>query len=419
MTLISIVTLWGLGSFASLVAKDSDPAILVLGEEIRLSGKESRIWISDQKRLKAVSRGGHLVLKPLKEGLVDVRINSEAKQFSIMSPPAARTWVSLKRISALLVGPEARLVQGRPSLTGRLHRAEDYDDILKALPVDADWDLRLQMSPSTQKQVSERIAKNAGLTTSPVFLFGDLAELRHFGTVDEIKNLQRTLRPFGITVTRDEAAVETAPVVRVEIAVAEVRRDAMKSWGIGWPQTAEAKLLPEGKWQGSELVFNAKAFESAGQGRMLARPSLLCRSGKEAEFMAGGEFPIKVFNTRMQDIIWKKYGILVRVKPKADSSGRMSLSLEVEISTIDGARTVDGVPGMLTNRVSSHFDLQRPRVIALSGLVKQEDSHSRGGLLGLSSLPIIGSLFSSRDWRENRTELVIFVRPEIVSEEAP
>jgi pilus assembly protein CpaC len=401
------------------IHSSADPQILVLGEELRLTGHESRIWIANPKILKAVSMGGRLVLKPLKEGLVDVRINSTEKQFAILSPAAARTWTAMQKVAGLIVGADASLVEGRPSLTGRLHRIEDYDEILRALPQDADWDLRSALSPKMQSQVSARITKTAGLSTSPALVFGEVAEWRFFGSVEDAKLMQKRLRAFGIRVIRDESAVDTAPMVKVEIAVAEVRRDAMKSYGIGWPQSAEAKLLADGKWQGSELVFNAKAFESAGQGRLLARPSLLCRSGKEAEFMAGGEFPIKVISTRMQEIIWKKYGILVRVKPKADSSGRMSLALDVEISTIDGSRTVDGVPGMLTNRVSSHFDLQRPRVIALSGLVKQEDSNSREGLLGLSRLPIIGSLFSSRDWRENRTELVIFVRPEIVKEDSP
>ena len=153
--------------------------------------------------------------------------------------------------------------------------------------------------------------------------------------------------------------------------------------------------------------------------RVLARPNLLCRSGKEAEFVAGGEFPIKIFNYRQQDVVWKRYGIVLKIKPKADASGRISLGLETEVSTIDPAHTVDGIPGMLTNRVASYFDLTRPRTIVLSGLLKNEDSVHNAGVPGLSGLPILGPLFGSKEWKENRTELVIFVRPSIVSEEEP
>lgn len=129
--------------------------------------------------------------------------------------------------------------------------------------------------------------------------------------------------------------------------------------------------------------------------------------------MAGGEFPIKTFNYLKQDVVWKRYGILLKVKPKADSSGRIALAVETEVSSIDPSRTVEGIPGLLTNRVASHFDLNRPRTVILSGLLKNEESYSSSGLLGLSSLPILGPLFGSREWKENRTELVIFVRPSI------
>ncbi|RYZ78230.1 MAG: type II and III secretion system protein, partial [Proteobacteria bacterium] len=153
-----------------------------------------------------------------------------------------------------------------------------------------------------------------------------------------------------------------------------------------------------------------------GKGRILASPTLLCRSGKEAEFLAGGEFPIRMMNLRMQDVVWKKYGVQMKVRPKADSSGRMSIALDIEVSTIDGSRGVDGIPAMLTNRMSSHFDLSKPQTIALSGLIKNEESNRQAGLPLLSRIPVLGALFSSRDFQENRSELIIFVRPSIVKE---
>jgi pilus assembly protein CpaC len=140
----------------------------------------------------------------------------------------------------------------------------------------------------------------------------------------------------------------------------------------------------------------------------------LCRSGKEAQFLAGGELPIKITAHKRQDVVWKKYGVLLKIKPVADFSGRMSIALETEVSTIDTSNTVDGLPGLLTNRIESHFDLKESRTIALSGLIKHQSGQSSQGLPGLSSVPILGSLFASREFRDDKTELVVFVTPEVV-----
>jgi len=117
----------------------------------------------------------------------------------------------------------------------------------------------------------------------------------------------------------------------------------------------------------------------------------------------------------MQDVVWKKYGIIMKVKPRADFSGKMSISIETEVSSIDPSTVGEGVPALFTNKIQSHFDLNESRVIALSGLIKNEQSESSKGLPGLSRIPILGALFSSKDFRDNRTELVVFVRPEVLS----
>ena len=105
----------------------------------------------------------------------------------------------------------------------------------------------------------------------------------------------------------------------------------------------------------------------------------------------------------------------MKVKPIADESGRMSISLETEVSSIDDSRMVDGIPGLYTNRVQSYFDLNESKTIALSGLIKSEEGKASEGIPGISRIPILGALFASQDFREHRTELVIFVKPEIVN----
>jgi pilus assembly protein CpaC len=142
---------------------------------------------------------------------------------------------------------------------------------------------------------------------------------------------------------------------------------------------------------------------------------LLCRSGKEAEFMAGGEFPVKVSSFRSSEVVWKSYGIRLHVKPLADVSGRMSIAIETEVSELDEShKTDDQIPGLFTNKMQTHFDLTRSRTIALSGLIKSGQSRHSSGLPGLSSLPILGPLFSSQEFKDEQSELVIFVTPEVM-----
>jgi pilus assembly protein CpaC len=230
------------------------------------------------------------------------------------------------------------------------------------------------------------------------------------------ERLEQVLGEYGFRVDHGSTALGLEPLVRVRIIVAEFRKSMMQRTGIGWPGSVTAKILPEFAFPG-DAVFSVdlKALESRGVAKVLASPTLVCRSGKEAQFLAGGEFPIKIANFKNQDVIWKKYGVLLKIQPKADFSGRMSLAIQTEVSSIDSSRSVDGVPGLLSNRIETHFDLASSRTIALSGLIKKDTGHSGSGLPYLKSLPVLGPLFSSRDFHEDRTELVIFVTPEVVT----
>ena len=105
------------------------------------------------------------------------------------------------------------------------------------------------------------------------------------------------------------------------------------------------------------------------------------------------------------------------IKPIIDSVGQMSLQIDSEVSTLDESTKVDGIPGLQTNKVSSTFDLIRSRTIALSGLIKNEQGQSSEGIPFLKNIPILGHLFSSHDFKENRSELVIFVTPELLQNE--
>ena len=273
------------------------------------------------------------------------------------------------------------------------------------------------MSSSMQASVQNRISdilNSQGLPMQNLLFRGSIqaliADKSEFHTA-----LTDTLHSFGIVVNKSKDNIDISPLIKVQITVAEVRKGSLLSYGVDWPNSYSAQILPKVFGGEDAQSINFRFLESQGLAKVLASPNILCRSGKEANFLAGGEIPIKIINYKTQDVIWKQYGIVLKVQPRADLSGKMSIALESEVSSLDDAHAVDGVPGILTNKIQSTFDLSETRTIALSGLIKSEQSHKSQGLPGLSHIPILGDLFASKDFQENRTELVVFVRPEIVS----
>lgn len=393
--------------------------VLSLGQSKNLPLVSSSVWIEDRKILKAEPLGNKLTLKGLKEGFTIVRLGDDLYRIQVLHPGKRDILTELHLHLKDIVGLNAEISEGDLLVTGRLYRMTDWLRLAKlARAQSVNYQMRAELSQTLQNEsaryFSELLAK-AHLPPQTV-IFSPAPEIRITGSDLVLKKYQTLLYPFGITILKDESSLDISPTVKVQITVAEIRKDKGLTYGLKLPESYSATVLNSGETVWDDMKFTIEAFEKNGLGKILASPNIICRSGKEAEFLAGGEFPIKIMNYKVQDIVWKRYGILLRVKPKADSAGRMSLSIETEVSTIDKATGVDGIPGILTNRVSSHFDLTRPQTIALSGLLKNEDSENSQGLPMLSRLPIIGALFSSKEFRDNRTELVIFVRPEIMKE---
>ncbi len=394
--------------------------ILSLGESTTLAIKpKSSVWIQDRAVLKAEAAGSHLNIKGASEGMTNVRIDNVLYHVQVIHPGKRSALIDLKKMLSKFIGLNAEVGDGDLLVTGRLYRLQDWNrlaDLLRDSGIS--FQMRAAMSPSLQEESQQFFSDLLDKAKIPpqTIIFVPVPEIRVSGNDLIFRKYQKLLKPYGITIVKDQSSLDIAPTVKVQITIAEIKNSSSMKYGIKWPETYEAKIMPKDGNPWGEAIFTAHMFEQKGFGKILASPNIVCRSGSEAEFLAGGEFPIKIMNYEVQDIVWKRYGILLRVKPRADASGRISLSIETEVSTLDQATAVDSVPGVLTNRVSSHFDLTRPQTIALSGLLKNDDGNSSSGLPVLSRIPILGPLFSSKDFRDNKSELVIFVRPSIMNE---
>ena len=148
---------------------------------------------------------------------------------------------------------------------------------------------------------------------------------------------------------------------------------------------------------------------------MLAEPNLTTRSGETASFLAGGEFPIQsVSGLGAVDVEFKEYGIKLDIEPVVDENQNIVSRVMAEVSSIDPSVSIGSIPGLLTRKTESVINVKNNETIVISGLVSSEMSKSVSKFPFLGEIPILGELFKSRDFRDKKSELVIFVTPTIV-----
>ena len=184
---------------------------------------------------------------------------------------------------------------------------------------------------------------------------------------------------------------------------------------------------------GSSLNTSLRAFERAGLVRILAEPNITTANGENAEFLAGGEFPVPVGRESSDSgtkisVEFKPYGVRLAVRPIVLSPGRISLQLSTEVSELTslGSFTLGGtaddslvIPGLNVRRASNTVELPSGGSLMIAGLLREDTRQNIDQLPGLGDLPVLGALFRSRDYLSGETELVIIVEAYIVSPTSP
>jgi len=166
------------------------------------------------------------------------------------------------------------------------------------------------------------------------------------------------------------------------------------------------------------------ALKEDGLLKVLAEPTLITLSGKNANFLAGGEFPYPIPQSMggggatTITIEFKTFGVGLNFTPTVLSNGKISMQVAPEVSELDfsNAVTFQGfvIPALTTRRVSTVVELADGQSFAIAGLLKDDvrTSISKYPLLG--DIPILGSLFRSESFKKNESELVIVVTPHLV-----
>jgi pilus assembly protein CpaC len=164
-----------------------------------------------------------------------------------------------------------------------------------------------------------------------------------------------------------------------------------------------------------------KALQNESILQILSEPNLVTTNGKEATFLVGGEFPVPVLqggaNSGAVTIQFREFGIKLIFLPVITQSGTIKMHLRQEVSSLDFADgvSINGftIPALATKRAETDVELGEGQSFVVAGLLDNRDQETFSKIPVLSSLPIFGSLFKSRDISKGRQELVMLVTPEI------
>lgn len=163
-----------------------------------------------------------------------------------------------------------------------------------------------------------------------------------------------------------------------------------------------------------------KALQDDAILQILTEPNLVTTNGKEASFLVGGEFPVPVLqggaNSGAVTIQFREFGIKLIFTPLITPNGTVKLHLRQEVSTLDFADgvSINGftIPALATKRTETDVELGEGQSFVVSGLLDNRDQETLSKIPFLSSIPIFGSLFKSKDITKSRQELVMVVTPE-------
>ncbi|MCG6858904.1 MAG: type II and III secretion system protein family protein [Salaquimonas sp.] len=238
--------------------------------------------------------------------------------------------------------------------------------------------------------------------------------------------------------------------VHLKVTVAEIQRTVVKQLGIDLSGLADIggvafSLLSDNPFLlnknfsssgasidyahgGNSIDAILHALDSAGVMRTLAEPSLTAISGETASFKVGGEYNISAGKTDNQDgVVYEvktvEYGIGLSFTPVVLSPGRISLKLRTEVSepTSEGTFVIPRAsapaapyPGVRRRRAETTVELPSGGSMVIAGLLKDDVRQTVSGFPGLRKIPVLGTLFRSREFERYETELVVIVTPYLV-----
>lgn len=180
-------------------------------------------------------------------------------------------------------------------------------------------------------------------------------------------------------------------------------------------------------WPGADFMGVVSALNSANLAQVLAKPTLLVRSGENADFMAGGQIPIPVpqagATSNTVTIEYKKFGVQLHLKATVLDDKRIVINVNPEVSELDPSNSVQiqgyTIPAIKTRSTNTTIELGDGQSFVLAGLMYSAESSMEDKLPGIGDLPIVGAFFKQTQHSRERQELIIIATPHLVSPMKP
>jgi pilus assembly protein CpaC len=358
----------------------------------------------------------------------------------------------LKRISvtdpgiayATVITPTQILVHGRaPGEVSLLI----WDELERS----RSFDLRVDVDVSACAEEEHRVFPDEQITVTPsraaVVLSG------HVSTEDVAKRAGELASAYSPKVVN---VLTFGPVgaqeVLLQVKFAEVDRTALTQLGVNFVSTGAANVvgttttgqfggfgpqqISQTTGQGNTVTANEtisnvlnlflfrpdihfgaviEALQNKNLLQILAEPNLIAVNGKEASFLAGGQFPFPIVQPgagfTAVTISFKEFGVRLQFTPVIMPNGNIHLKVAPEVSTLDlaNALTISGftVPALSTRRAETEFELQDGQSFVIAGLMDNRVTDINNKIPGLGDIPILGTFFRSKNAVKSRSELMV------------
>lgn len=304
--------------------------------------------------------------------------------------------------------------------------------------------IRLAPAGGTDQQLLNTVAAAIGMPG--VHVRGTAKRIVLEGTVpDTNAALAAGQIALGYATQVDNMLQTPNPIqVNVDVSMVEISKTGMKELGVNAPSLFDSSTgfsgglslgsIGIGSGQattlGSQLGLQLRAAIDKGEAHMLSNPRSTVLSGRTASFVAGGQIPIPASISQgttgtLVQVEYKNYGVMMDITPIADKAGTVTMRVHTDVTQIDPSypaqviATGFSVPAFTTRTATTEVTVPPGGSIALSGLIQNSLNKYVREVPLLSKIPILGKLFSSTEYQNNESDLVIFVTPHVLPNSLP
>ncbi|HXV79546.1 MAG TPA: pilus assembly protein N-terminal domain-containing protein [Candidatus Binatia bacterium] len=355
----------------------------------------------------------------------------------------------------LLPNEKVEVATSGPSLVlkGEVSNEVVYDKVLEIAVTYLPPKPPAAVAPSTTTNVRVGGIQNRPNITGFGIAGGGQIAFEEEASVDDANRWGAKRRIDGII---DLLKIKEVRQIELDVIVAEVAMVKLREIGFDWVQRAgnvdaatflgdqsgfPSNLLPPGSeispglgvipfGAGASGIFRYtngsysltslyRLLQNKDVTEILAQPRLVMKNGRTGGFLAGGEFPVVQTLSDSFAVEFKPFGVRLDFVPTITWSDRIDLRVFPEVSEVDFAVQVQGVPGLKVRRTVNRVEMGEGESLVIAGLLDRRIIKSLTKFPLLGDIPILGTLFRSTRFRNQETELVFVITPRIVKTMKP